>query len=84
MYRRPRQFSFDTKDLSDAIQLTFKQRETEIPEVLDIFEKGFADAKQNQWAAFCKRLKKGSIPLSFCDITSEIKSFLEPVIALIR
>ena len=78
-----RQFEFDTGRLADAIRLTFQKRGTEIPDDLDAFDRGFADAKQVQWVAFRRRLGQDHVPKSFHEIVSVVREFLAPVVVTI-
>lgn len=74
-----RQFDFDGNDLAEAITLTFRQRETHLPANIEAFSKDFAEAKQNQWSAFRKRLQQEHIPASFHELTTALESFLSPI-----
>jgi len=74
-----RQFDFVGNDLAEAITLTFRQRETILPADIEAFSKDFAEAKQNQWAAFRKRLQQEHIPASFHELTTALESFLAPI-----
>jgi hypothetical protein len=78
-----RQFEFSGSSLREAIRQTFSNRETTIPESIEVFEESFADKKQMQWTAFRKRLKQDHIPEKFLDIIKTLKVFLEPVIKVI-
>jgi len=76
-----RQFDFDGARLSEAIRLTFGQRDTELPAKVEIFTESFIDEKQVQWAAFLRRLQQDHVPTSFREIMASVDSFLSPVIA---
>lgn len=78
-----RQFEFSGNSLLEAVKQTFQKRGTTIPETIAAFDEGFAKKKQNQWNAFCKRLKQENIPESFLDITNALKDFLEPIVKAI-
>lgn len=78
-----RQFDFDGAILAEAIRLTFEQRGTALPAVIDAFTGSFIDAKQIQWAAFWKRLRQQQIPDSFNDIATLVSGFLTPIVAAI-
>lgn len=51
-----RYFEFDGTELTEAIRLTFENRETGIPDVITAFTDDFINIKQGQWTAFHKRL----------------------------
>lgn len=78
-----RRFSFAEQDLANAIKRTFTRRGTELPQTLTIFTEGFIKAKQPQWLAFRGRVKQENIPISFSDVISEIRNFLEPIIKIL-
>lgn len=65
-----RQFDFDGAKLAKAIQLTFEQRDTTLPLVVEAFTQPFADSKQTQWAVFRKRLGQDHVPAPFERITT--------------
>jgi len=75
-----RQFPFNLSDLSEAIQLTFKQRGTVLKKPLIAFEPKFISSRRDIWASFHKRLNQEHVPASFADIASEVEVFLAPVI----
>lgn len=74
-----RQFDFVGNDLVNAITLTFRQRETNLPATIEAFSKDFADARQNQWTAFRNRLQHEHIPPSFHELTTALEAFLAPI-----
>lgn len=78
-----RQFDFDGTNLTEAIRLTFEQRGTTIPSVIDAFTDSFAETKQTLWTAFRKRLQQDHIPISFRDISLALDEYLTPVIRTI-
>lgn len=75
-----RQFDFSGENLTEAIRLTFKRRETQIPNVISAFSEGFVMMKQIQWTAFHRRLRQAHVPEDFADIVLAIKHFIEPLI----
>lgn len=75
-----RQFDFDGGKLAEAIRLTFERRDTKLPLKMEAFTESFVDAKQTQWAAFCKRIQQDQDPTSFGQIIASLGSFLSPVI----
>lgn len=72
-----RQFTFDREILKQAINLTFKERNTEIPNTVIAFTDEFCKAKQVQWTAFRKRLGQDFVPESFKEIVDVVHSFFE-------
>lgn len=75
-----RQFEFQLSSLAEAVNLTFKQRGTELSEPVDVFSADFISSRQPMWIAFRKRLKQKHVPESFQEIATEVELFLEPVI----
>lgn len=74
-----RQFDFDGPKLSEAIRLTFERRGTNLPLEMEALTESFIEAKQTQWAAFCKRLQQDKVPTSFREITASLDRFLSPI-----
>jgi predicted nucleotidyltransferase component of viral defense system len=75
------QFDFDGAKLMRAIDLTLKHRETVPSEPILPFTEEFAQAKQVQWIAFCKRLQQEQIPKDLTIVVAGIQKFLAPLIA---
>ena len=75
-----RQFPFDGIDLQKTTIGTFSQRGTELPSEIEAFSKGFAKVKDVQWKAFRNNISSDAIPVSFEEVTSQIKSFIQPVL----
>ncbi len=75
-----RQFNFDGSVLAEAINLTFKQRDTVLTEDVVAFQEEFIIQKQVQWGAFCKRLKHEYLPIEFLEVVSLIERFLSPIV----
>jgi predicted nucleotidyltransferase component of viral defense system len=75
-----RLFDFDGAKLAEAIRLTFKQRGTALPAAIQAFTEPFIEAKQTQWAAFCKRLQQDHVPTSFREVTASVDRFLSPIV----
>jgi hypothetical protein len=71
-----RQFSFDRATLNKAIALTFKNRDTVIPETVLAFTDEFCEAKQVLWTAFRKRIGQDFIAENFKDVIHEVQEFL--------
>lgn len=70
------QFSFDRETLNKAIELTFAERKTPIPETITSFSNEFCEAKQVQWTAFRKRVGQDFVPENFREVVSELRLFL--------
>lgn len=79
-----RQFDFDRKQLTEAVERTFRTRGTALPDEVTAFSDAFVDAKATQWKAFRRKLKQDTIPAEFAEIVLTIKEFLEPVIESMR
>jgi Nucleotidyl transferase AbiEii toxin, Type IV TA system len=75
-----RQFDFDGLKLVRAVNLTLNHRKT-VPLIPILpFTEEFAQAKQTQWIAFCKRLQQEKIPQDFTQVVGDIRTFLAPVV----
>ena len=70
-----RQFSFDRTVLKKAIEVTFRERHSVMPESTVTFTDEFCTVKQVQWSAFKKRLGQDYIPESFRDVVYAIRDF---------
>ncbi|MCJ7552533.1 MAG: nucleotidyl transferase AbiEii/AbiGii toxin family protein [Ignavibacteriaceae bacterium] len=72
-------YKFQKDILSKAIQITFKNRSTDIKQYKNIFETKFKDGErfQNLWKAFLER-NKLDFNKTFSEVVSEIHSFIEP------
>lgn len=79
-----RQFNFSSKDLQKAINLTFHNRNTELPEELTPFSDNFVMNKTTQWTAFRKKMKNDAVPEDFSEVIHYIAEFLEPALSGIR
>lgn len=75
-----RQFEFDGSVLAEAIRLTLKNRDTEIPDVITAFTEEFIRAKNKQWTAFHKRLGQEHVPGDFAEVVADVEMFLQPVV----
>ncbi len=73
-----RQFDFDEMELAEAFRLTFQQRGTSLPPIIEAFEQTFIEDKQVQWSAFYKRLGQDNVPTAFRDVVSRVEDFLAP------
>jgi len=76
-----RYFEFDGKILAEAIRLTLEQRGTELPGNINIvaFSHEFIIAKQVQWNAFRKKLKRDHVPAEFENVVMQVKEFISPL-----
>jgi predicted nucleotidyltransferase component of viral defense system len=78
-----RVFDFTGETLSEAIEKTFKNRNTPIsisPQVFDPLFRHDAD-KQVQWRAFIKKTKLTGAPEAFENVVATLRVFLEPIIS---
>jgi hypothetical protein len=75
-----RQFQFNGLDLQKAISGTFSQRGTELPPEIEAFTEGFIKAKDVQWKTFRNNINSDAIPVSFEEVTNQIRSFIQPII----
>ena len=75
------QFDYDGVKLTEAIRLTFERRGTKLPLEIEAFTESFIEAKQTQWAAFCKRLQQDQVPTSFGEIVISVDRFLSPIVS---
>jgi len=76
-----RSFDFDGELLTEAVRLTFKQRNTELPQQIIAFTDRFMDAKQIQWSAFWGRLQQERVPDSFAEVVEAVQDFIAPVVS---
>ncbi len=75
-----RRFNFIGFDLAESIRLTFEQRKTTLPTVVESFTEPFTRDKQAQWVAFQKKLDMEHVPSQFQDIVVHLEEFLTPVV----
>jgi predicted nucleotidyltransferase component of viral defense system len=73
-------FDFSLKRISQAIKFTFEKRNVQIIEEIAAFTDAFAEDKQEQWLAFCRKIKPVDAPASFRDVTRQVEKFLRPVV----
>lgn len=80
-----RMFDFKGQMLAEAIEKTFEKRKTPITIEPTIFNPPFMkdENKQAQWLGFITKAKLGDAPTSFEGIATDIKVFLQPVVASI-
>jgi len=74
------QFAFNGTVLSEAIRLTFSQRESEVSRDIAAYSESFTEARQVQWESFRKRLQQEHVPVSFQEIVAVVEAFLGPVL----
>ena len=74
-----RQYDFYGDQLSKAIELTFKNRDTSLKQEITAFKKGFIKKKENEWKFFIKTLNQQD-SLSFSDVIEFLKLFLLPIV----
>ncbi len=77
---------FKTDKLKEAIESTFKKRETLIPENPLIFKSEFYNDKerQKQWIAFLRKSRLKEKNREFSEIMNRIKDFINPIIVSIK
>jgi predicted nucleotidyltransferase component of viral defense system len=78
-----REFPFEGKVLSDAIQNTFARRDTQLPAGTPVAftPEFFEDAdKKKQWAAFCNKNRSFVAEIGLESVCREIAAFLVPVV----
>jgi hypothetical protein len=80
-----RSFDFKSEILLEALEETFKKRNTPIINEPTIFDASFMNDgnKQSQWMGFIDRVKLDGAPKSFSNVATDIKLFLQPVIVAI-
>jgi hypothetical protein len=80
-----RMFDFKGQMLAEAIEKTFEKRKTPITSEPTIFNPPFMkdENKQAQWLGFITKAKLGDAPTSFESVATDIKVFLQPVVASI-
>jgi hypothetical protein len=76
-----RQFGFDGKTLSRAIESTFSNRSTELLATPVALTSAFAAdrAKQTQWQAFVRKTRIQDVPTDLATVVQDIAAFLSPV-----
>ena len=74
-----RQFEFEGSQLARAIELTLKNRGTEIPDIITAFTGDFISSKQGQWTVFLKRLRQDHLPTDFSEVVTGVEAFIQPI-----
>lgn len=66
-------FDFKGPGLAEAIEKTFKNRDTALTSVPGVFNRGFCADKnrQTQWKAFLKRTKLTNAPEDLCELRAQ-------------
>jgi predicted nucleotidyltransferase component of viral defense system len=73
-------FEFDGKVIQTAIERTFQNRSTELPDEKHIiFSDEFADNKRDQWNAFSRKLREENA-VAINQIIATMRSFFFPVL----
>ncbi len=77
-------FNFDGRELSRAVEETFKRRNSDVSDAEYIFSRDFAQSrdKQKQWRGFLRKNALDS-PVAFSTALVHLKNFLEPVVSAI-
>ena len=75
-----RHFSFQSNNLSQAIQKTCRQRETKITIPVIGLSQEFASFRQDMWTAFRKRNEATAMPKNFSTIIEDLTAFLMHVL----
>lgn len=79
-----RQFNFTGSQLTQAIKLAFKQRDTTLSDNIAAFQAPLIEEKQVQWIAFRKRLGQEYVPSELADIINQLAAFLTPVVETVQ
>lgn len=73
-------FEFDGMVIQTAIERTFQNRSTDLPDEKHIiFSEEFAESKRNQWSAFSKKLRKENA-VAIHQIIATMRGFFFPVL----
>lgn len=74
--------TFQTNDLSTAMEATFARRGTSIADAHHLFAPKFTDdpGRQTQWSAFLRRTRQAA-PGSFRDLMRDLSRFIEPILS---
>ena len=76
-----RHFEFNTDSLVRAIQATFKNRETALPDdEFEVLTPEFAARHLVQWNAFVKRVGEGELAGQFARIIDDLATFVVPLL----
>ncbi|MFW7382172.1 MAG: nucleotidyl transferase AbiEii/AbiGii toxin family protein [Oligoflexus sp.] len=75
-----RQFNFKGANMAEALDATFKNRNTPMLQNPDALQTPYteSDSVKKQWAAFIKRNRAIDIPVSFVEVANAISKFVEP------
>ena len=73
-------FEFDGRTLQSALEKTFQNRDTELPdEAHEIFSDRFAENQKEQWRAFTRKIK-GEPTVEMKQILDLLRDFLMPIL----
>jgi len=76
-----RHVEFDTNTLVQAIQATFKNRVTALPnDEFEVLNPKFADRHMVQWNAFVRRIGQAELADQFVNIIEELANFAVPLL----
>ena len=75
-----RNYNFEGDKIKEAIRSTFEHRKTFFPNMIIAFEDSFAEGKQIQWSAFCRRLQLYNGPSYLKEVVLFIGGFLQPIV----
>ncbi|MCC5847468.1 MAG: nucleotidyl transferase AbiEii/AbiGii toxin family protein [Verrucomicrobia bacterium] len=75
-----RSFPFTSRGLHQALAATFRQRQTEFPQLPSILTAAPADLadKQKQWLSFRRKSRLTQSPETFQTLTADLVTFLQP------
>lgn len=80
IYMLMKNFNFDGKELSRAIEETFHHRKTSLTDIVAFEEKFYEDRERiARWNAFINK-KRTTSRLEYGDVVEEIKMFLVPIV----
>ena len=72
---------FNTDTLLEAIDATFKNRETPVPaEQFEAFSRTFADEHRVQWNAFVKKIGEDQLTDAFSKVVEKLGTFAAPLL----
>jgi hypothetical protein len=79
-----RYLDFDTNTLLDAIEATFKNRETPVPAAeFEALTKDFAEKHRVQWNAFVKKIGERELADAFDKVIADLRIFAMPLMQVI-
>jgi uncharacterized protein YqeY len=73
-------FEFDGRVIQAAIERTFQNRSTELPDEKHIiFSDEFAESKRDQWSAFSKKVREENV-VTINQIVAIMRDFFFPIL----